>query len=97
MTRNQKVVRMPGPAGPRKKVVAATRAAVDALPRASGEWKVQGVPGLLVRCGARQKTYRLVRRWIPTCATSRWRRGQPKTTATQSRNTFPTYWSAGWT
>lgn len=53
---------MPGPEGPRKKVVAATQAAVDALPLGSGDWKVGGIPGLVVRCGARQKTFRLVRR-----------------------------------
>lgn len=45
-----------------KKTVAATQAAVDALPLASGDWSVEGVPGLFVRAGASAKTYRIMRR-----------------------------------
>jgi integrase len=45
-----------------KKVVEADQRAIDALPPSSGEWKVKGVLGLLVWCGATQKSYRLVRR-----------------------------------
>jgi len=62
VAKNQKVVQMPGPELPKKKVVAASQSAIDALPASSGEWKVAGVLGLVVRCGAREKTYRLVRR-----------------------------------
>jgi len=45
-----------------KKVVEAEQRAIDALPAESGEWKVKGCLGLLVWCGATQKSYRLVRR-----------------------------------
>ena len=45
-----------------KKVVEADQKAIDGLPPGSGEWKVKGVLGLLVWCGARAKSYRLVRR-----------------------------------
>jgi len=62
VAKNQKVVQMPGPELPKKKVVAASQSAIDMLPPNSGEWKVAGVLGLVVRCGAREKTYRLVRR-----------------------------------
>ena len=62
MAKNQKVVQMPGRELSKKKVVAASQSAIDALPYGSGEWKVAGVLGLVVRCGAREKTYRLVRR-----------------------------------
>ena len=62
MTDSQKVVRMPAPERRRKKVVSATQAAIDALPYDSGDWVVRGVPGLVVRCGARTKTFRLLRR-----------------------------------
>lgn len=62
MPGNQKVVELPAPALPKKKVVEPSQAAIDALPYGSGEWKVRGVLGLVVRCGAREKTYRLVRR-----------------------------------
>jgi integrase len=58
----QKVVQMPATAEPPKKVVAATQAAIDALPYGSGDWVVRGVPGLVVRCGARTKSFRLLRR-----------------------------------
>ena len=57
------VIELPKPAAqPRKKVVEADQRAIDRLPPASGEWKVKGVLGLLVWCGATQKSYRLVRR-----------------------------------
>jgi len=36
--------------------------AIDALPFGSGEWTVEGVPGLLIRCGAKTKVFRLQRR-----------------------------------
>lgn len=45
-----------------KKVVEATQAAIDGLPAGSGEWKVKGVLGLVVWCGARKRAFRLVRR-----------------------------------
>ena len=58
-----KVIELPKPAAqPQKKVVEAEQRAIDALPANSGEWKVKGVLGLLVWCGATQKSYRLVRR-----------------------------------
>jgi len=62
MTANPKVVPMPAAARPAKKTVPAKQAAIDALPYGSGDWVVEGVPGLVVRCGARTKTYRVVRR-----------------------------------
>ncbi len=46
----------------RKPAVAAVQAAIDSLPPASGDWSVEGVPGLYVRVGARTKTFRLQRR-----------------------------------
>ncbi|MCS7314426.1 MAG: integrase family protein [Bryobacteraceae bacterium] len=48
--------------GSAKKIVAATQAAIDALPYRSGDWSVAGIPGLIVRCGARTKSFRLQRR-----------------------------------
>ncbi len=45
-----------------RKVVEARQLAVDELPLGSGDWSVAGVPGLIVRCGKRVKSYRLVRR-----------------------------------
>ncbi len=57
------VIEMPAPAAPAgKKVVEATQTAIDALPPNSGEWKVRGVLGLLVWCGVRTKSFRVVRR-----------------------------------
>jgi integrase len=44
------------------KVVEANQKAIDALPLNSGAWKVEGVPGLYIRCRAQSKTFRLVRR-----------------------------------
>lgn len=46
----------------KRKVVEPVQAALDALPADSGEWKVKGILGLLVWCGRRRKTFRLVRR-----------------------------------
>jgi len=63
MTANPKVVPMPAAARPaKKKTVPAKQAAIDALPYGSGDWVVQGVPGLVVRCGARTKVFRVLRR-----------------------------------
>jgi len=45
-----------------RKVVAALQRAIDELPYGSGDLSVAGVPGLIVRCGARTKVYRLRRR-----------------------------------
>jgi integrase len=61
MAESQKVVRMPA-ARKAKKTVPAKQAAIDSLPYRSGDWVVQGVPGLVVRCGARTKVFRVVRR-----------------------------------
>ena len=61
MAESQKVVRMPA-ARKAKKAVPAKQAAIDSLPYRSGDWVVQGVPGLVVRCGARTKVFRVVRR-----------------------------------
>jgi integrase len=47
---------------PVKKVVEARQAAVDSLPAASGEWKIRGALGLYVFVGAREKSYRVMRR-----------------------------------
>ncbi|MFZ5898518.1 MAG: tyrosine-type recombinase/integrase [Bacillota bacterium] len=58
-----KVIPMParGPAGEGRKAIK-TQADVDAVPPASGDWSVEGVPGLFLRAGARAKTYRIQRR-----------------------------------
>jgi integrase len=63
-TRQTPIPIRPRPAQPRaeRKTVRAVQAAIDELPLASGDWSVEGVPGLVVRCGARTKTYRLQRR-----------------------------------
>jgi len=45
-----------------RKVVACNQAAIDALPADSGDWKVEGVLGLLVRAGRRGPSFRLQRR-----------------------------------
>jgi len=50
------------PAGNQKKTVPALQAAVDALPPNSGDWRVEGVPGLYVRVGAQGRSYRIQRR-----------------------------------
>jgi len=45
-----------------RKVVTANQQAIDALPLNSGTWRVQGVPGLYVRCRAKSKSFLLQRR-----------------------------------
>ncbi len=57
-----KILPFPGAGKPRRKVVEPTQAAIDALPLGSGDWVVRGIPGLVIRCGARSKTFRLIRR-----------------------------------
>ena len=55
--------RLPSPApGVTAKTVPCTQEAIDALPPGSGDWSVEGVPGLYVRAGKQQKTFRLQRR-----------------------------------
>jgi hypothetical protein len=49
------------PAAPRK-LAPANQQAIDALPLNSGTWRVQGVPGLYVRCRAASESYLLQRR-----------------------------------
>jgi integrase len=44
------------------KVVAANQKAIDALPFDSGTWRVEGVPGLYLRCRAKTKSFFLQRR-----------------------------------
>ena len=50
------------PAANQKKTVPALQAAVDALPPNSGDWRVEGVPGLYVRVGVQGRSYRIQRR-----------------------------------
>ncbi len=57
-----KVIEMPAPGAGRPKAVRCEQKAIDALPAGSGDWVVEGVPGLIVRCGARDKVFRLQRR-----------------------------------
>ncbi len=45
-----------------KKVVAAVQAEIEALPDNSGDWRVQGIPGLFVRAGAGTRSFRIQRR-----------------------------------
>src|SRR4051812_15071804 len=60
---NLKIVRIkessPKPHG---KSVAATQKAVDALPLGSGTWRVEGIPGMYVRCRANSKSFFIQRR-----------------------------------
>jgi len=57
------VIELPVPRHPqRTKSVEADQKVIDALPPGSGEWKVKGILGLLVWCGAKTKSFRLVRR-----------------------------------
>jgi integrase len=44
------------------KTVAANQKAIDALPFDSGTWRVEGVPGLYLRCRAKVKSFMLQRR-----------------------------------
>jgi len=58
-----KVLTMPGQQpSSQPKTVPCTQAAIDALPLGSGDWVVEGVPGLVVRCGAQSKSFRIQRR-----------------------------------
>ena len=50
------------PAGRAKKTVRPIQREIDALPLGSGDWSVAGIPGLVVRCGRRSKSFRLQRR-----------------------------------
>jgi hypothetical protein len=44
------------------KIVAANQKAIDALPYNSGVWRVEGLPGLYVRCRVQSKSFLLHRR-----------------------------------
>src|SRR5450432_1305542 len=44
------------------KVVDANQKAIDALPFDSGTWRVEGVPGLYLRCRAKTKSFFIQRR-----------------------------------
>lgn len=44
------------------KIVAANQKAIDELPLDSGTWRVEGIPGLYVRCRARSRSFFLQRR-----------------------------------
>ena len=48
---SRKDVKAPG------KRVEANQKAIDALPQASGTWRVEGVPGLYLRCRVRAKVF----------------------------------------
>jgi len=56
------IIPMPGAAPTGKKTVPCRQNAIDALPAGSGDWSVEGVPGLILRCGATKKTFRVQRR-----------------------------------
>lgn len=58
------VLTMPAaaPEEKRKKTVRCRQEEIDKLPYGSGDWSVEDVPGLIVRCGAVEKSYRLQRR-----------------------------------
>jgi integrase len=47
---------------PLTKTVPANQKSIDALALDSGEWKVEGIPGLYIRCRAQSKTFRIARR-----------------------------------
>ena len=53
---SRKDVKAPG------KRVEANQKAIDALPQASGTWRVEGVPGLYLRCRVRAKSFFIQRR-----------------------------------
>lgn len=62
---NQKVVSIKGARGTAstaRKLVEANEKAIDALPWGSGTWRVQGTPGLYLRCRAQSKSYYVQRR-----------------------------------
>ena len=56
------VARLDRKSSEQPKIVPCTQAAIEALPLGSGDGVVEGVPGLLVRCGARTKSFRIQRR-----------------------------------
>jgi hypothetical protein len=56
------IIPMPGAAPTGKKTVPCRQDAIDVLPAGSGDWSVEGVPGLILRCGATKKTFRVQRR-----------------------------------
>ncbi len=56
------VIEMPAPSAGRPKTVRCEQKAIDALPAGSSDWVVEGVAGLIVRCGATEKTFRVQRR-----------------------------------
>lgn len=58
------VIPMPGKGAGKggKKTVQCRQDEVEAVPFGSGDWKVSDVPGLILRAGARSKTWRLQRR-----------------------------------
>lgn len=49
-------------AEPQKKSIEATQKAVDSLELNSGTWRVEGIPGLYLRCRAKSKSFFLQRR-----------------------------------
>lgn len=51
-----------GESKPAKKTAPATQKAIDELPLNSGDWRVEGVPGLYVRCRAQSRSFFLHRR-----------------------------------
>lgn len=59
-----KIVAMPAPepANRRRKTVPCREDAIQALPPGSGDWRVEGVPGLYVRVGATGHSFRVQRR-----------------------------------
>ncbi len=56
------VIASPAPAAVEPKLVGANQKAIDALPRNSGTWRVEGIPGLYLRCRAQSKSFFLQRR-----------------------------------
>jgi len=61
---SQKIVaiRKPADAPPESKSVEPNQKAVDSLPLNSGTWRVDGVPGLYLRCRAQSKSFFIQRR-----------------------------------
>jgi len=64
MKQNARIVPIPTPApsASKRKAVACTQEAIEALPPNSGDWSVEGVPGLYVRAGAETESFRVQRR-----------------------------------
>lgn len=63
-TKKANVLTMPAaaPEDKRRKTVRCRQEDIDALPYGSGDWSVEDVPGLILRCGAKEKSFRLQRR-----------------------------------